>query len=61
MEQFIKGGAFLIDSISPKDVFTPEDFNEEQKLIAKAVSEFVVGSDGLPAAQPAGDRGRRAC
>jgi alkylation response protein AidB-like acyl-CoA dehydrogenase len=43
MEQFIKGGAFLIDSISPKDVFTPEDFNEEQKLIAKAVSEFVTG------------------
>ena len=43
MEQFIKGGAFLIESISPKEVFTPEDFNEEQKLIAKAVTEFVVG------------------
>ena len=43
MEEFVKGGAFLLESISPKDVFTPEDFNEEQKLIAKAVTEFVTG------------------
>ncbi|MGA2516928.1 MAG: acyl-CoA dehydrogenase family protein [Thermodesulfobacteriota bacterium] len=43
MEEFVKGGAFLLESISPKDVFTPEDFNEEQKLIAKAVTEFVIG------------------
>ena len=43
MEEFVKGGAFLLESISPKEVFTPEDFNEEQKLIAKAVSEFVTG------------------
>ena len=38
-----KGGAFLIESISPREVFTPEDFNEEQRLIAKAAAEFVVG------------------
>jgi alkylation response protein AidB-like acyl-CoA dehydrogenase len=43
MEEFVKGGAFLIESISPQEVFTPEDFNEEQQLIAKAVTEFVVG------------------
>jgi len=43
MEQFVKGGAFLIESISPQEVFTPEDFNEEQRLIAKAAAEFVVG------------------
>jgi alkylation response protein AidB-like acyl-CoA dehydrogenase len=43
MEQFVKGGAFLIESISPQEVFTPEDFTEEQRLIAKAVTEFVVG------------------
>jgi alkylation response protein AidB-like acyl-CoA dehydrogenase len=43
MDEFVKGGAFLLESISPKDVFTPEDFNEEQKLIAKAVTEFVIG------------------
>jgi len=43
MEEFVKGGAFLIESISPQEVFTPEDFNEEQQLIAKAATEFVVG------------------
>jgi alkylation response protein AidB-like acyl-CoA dehydrogenase len=39
----IKGGEFLIESISPQEIFTPEDFTEEQRLIAKAVTEFVVG------------------
>jgi alkylation response protein AidB-like acyl-CoA dehydrogenase len=43
MEEFVKGGAFLIESISPQQVFTPEEFNEEQLSIAKAVTEFVVG------------------
>ncbi|MBS3918837.1 MAG: acyl-CoA dehydrogenase family protein [Deltaproteobacteria bacterium] len=43
MEEFVKGGAFLIESISPQQVFTPEEFNEEQLLIGKAVTEFVVG------------------
>ncbi len=43
MEAFVKGGAFLIESISPEEVFTPEEFNEEQLLIAKAVTEFVEG------------------
>jgi len=43
MEEFVKGGAFLIESISPKEVFTPEEFSEEQRLIARAVTEFVVG------------------
>ena len=40
---FVKGGAFLIESVSPHEVFTPEDFTEEQRLIAKAATEFVVG------------------
>jgi alkylation response protein AidB-like acyl-CoA dehydrogenase len=39
----IKGGEFLIESISPQEIFTPEDFTKEQRLIAKAVTEFVVG------------------
>jgi len=43
MEEFVKGGVFLIESISPRGVFTPEEFNEEQLLIAKAVTEFVEG------------------
>jgi len=42
-EKFPKGGEFLIDSISPEKIFTPEDFTEEQRLIAKAASEFAIG------------------
>jgi len=43
MEEFIKGGAFLVESISPQGIFTPEDFTEEQRLIAKAAMEFTQG------------------
>lgn len=43
METFVKGGAFLLESISPQEIFTPEEFNEEQRLISKAATEFVVG------------------
>ena len=43
MEEFVRGGAFLIESISPQEIFTPEEFSEEQRLIGKAATEFVVG------------------
>ena len=43
MEEFVRGGAFLIESISPQEVFTPEDFTEEQRLIGKAATEFAIG------------------
>ncbi len=43
MEEFIKGGAFLLESLSPQEIFTPEEFSEEQRLIAKAAAEFIVG------------------
>src|SRR5262245_5406914 len=35
-----KGGAFLVDS-SPEDVFTPEEFSEEQLMIRATVQQFV--------------------
>jgi alkylation response protein AidB-like acyl-CoA dehydrogenase len=41
--KFVKGGAFLIESISPQEIFTPEEFTEEQRLIGKAATEFAVG------------------
>jgi hypothetical protein len=47
--KYIKGGEFLIESISPQEIFTPEDFTEEQRLIAKAATEFVAG-EVLPVA-----------
>jgi len=43
MEEFVKGGAFLIESVSPQEVFTPEEFSEEQRLIGKATMEFTEG------------------
>ena len=31
----VRGGAFLIESISPQEILSPEDFTEEQRLIAQ--------------------------
>ncbi|HEY7337011.1 MAG TPA: acyl-CoA dehydrogenase family protein [Bryobacteraceae bacterium] len=35
-----RGGFFLLESQAPEDIFTPEDFTEEQKAIAKTTEEF---------------------
>lgn len=37
----LRGGAFLLEQIDPNLVFTPEDINEEQKMIAKTTEDFV--------------------
>jgi alkylation response protein AidB-like acyl-CoA dehydrogenase len=37
----IKGGEFIIRKTQPEDVFTPEDFNEEQKMIAQMCDDFL--------------------
>lgn len=39
--KLIKGGEFLIEDFTPEDVFTPEDFSDEQKMISKTTEEFV--------------------
>ncbi|MDS9472746.1 acyl-CoA dehydrogenase family protein [Sporosarcina pasteurii] len=39
--EFVKGGAFLIEDIEPARVFTPEDFTDEQKMIAQTTAEYV--------------------
>jgi butyryl-CoA dehydrogenase len=36
----IPGGSFLIDTRSPDEVFTPEDFTEQHLLIAQTAEEF---------------------
>ena len=36
----IPGGSFLLESRSPQDVFTPEDFTEQHRLIAQTAEEF---------------------
>jgi len=37
----ITGGIFLISETKPEDIFTPEDFSEEQLMMKEAVIEFV--------------------
>ncbi|VEF47061.1 acyl-CoA dehydrogenase domain-containing protein [Bacillus freudenreichii] len=39
--KLIKGGAFLIEDITADQMFTPEDYTDEQKMIAKTTDEFV--------------------
>ena len=36
----LKGGAFLLESTAPDQVFTPEDFTEEHRAIAKTTEDF---------------------
>ncbi len=35
-----KGGAFLIEPTSPEQLFTPEDFTDEHRAIARTTEEF---------------------
>src|SRR5260370_25577987 len=37
----IKGGAFLIEESTPEEIFTPEDFTEEHRMIAETTRQFV--------------------
>ena len=37
----IKGGEFLIREVAPEDIFTPEEFGEEQQMMVAATSEFI--------------------
>ena len=39
--ELIRGGQFLVKETSCEDVFTPEDFNEEQKMMKDSVKEFI--------------------
>lgn len=41
-DQLIKGGSFLIDDVSKDRVFTPEDFTDEQLMIAKTTEDYVI-------------------
>ncbi len=45
----IRGGSFLINDLRPEDIFTPEDFTEEQRQIADTAHQFAA-NEVLPAA-----------
>lgn len=42
-EKLFKGGGFLVEDLTGEDVITPEDFNDEHKMIAKTTEDFVSG------------------
>ena len=37
----LQGGEFLIRESDPQDIFIPEEFNEEQRMIAQSALEFL--------------------
>src|SRR5215217_7544935 len=40
-KKLIKGGAFLIEERTPEEIFTPEDFTEEHRMIADTTRQFI--------------------
>src|SRR5260370_10695180 len=40
-KEIFKGGSFLIEDRTADEVFTPEDFNEEHRMIAETTRQFV--------------------
>ncbi|MED3549585.1 acyl-CoA dehydrogenase family protein [Cytobacillus praedii] len=41
-DNMIKGGSFLIEDVTYNQVFTPEDYTDEHKMIAKTTEDYVV-------------------
>lgn len=40
LPKIVPGGMFLLQDAAPEEVFTPEDFSEEQQQIARTTAEF---------------------
>lgn len=40
-KQLVKGGAFLIEDAGHDEIFTPEDFTEEHRMIADTTRQFI--------------------
>ncbi|MFC1733825.1 acyl-CoA dehydrogenase family protein, partial [candidate division KSB1 bacterium] len=40
-DQILKGGEFLVKEVKAKDVFIPEEFSEEQKMIIETCEDFL--------------------
>lgn len=39
--KIVKGGSFLIENHAPEEIFTPEDFTEEHRMIADTTRQFI--------------------
>jgi len=40
-EKALKGGSFLVDELTPDQMFVPEDLTEEQQMIAKTTQDYI--------------------
>src|SRR5438309_402486 len=40
-KQIVKGGSFLISETAPQQVYSPEDFTEEHRMIARTAEEYI--------------------
>src|SRR5437899_6940455 len=40
-KEIVKGGSFLIEERTLAEIFTPEDFNEEHRMIADTTRQFM--------------------
>lgn len=40
-DNLIRGGQFIVHKTEAKDIFTPEDFTEEQRMMRDSVKEFI--------------------
>jgi alkylation response protein AidB-like acyl-CoA dehydrogenase len=40
-KQLVKGGAFMIEDRTTQEIFTPEDFTEEHRMIAETTRQFI--------------------
>src|SRR5918996_5543632 len=40
-KKIVVGGSFLIEERTPEEVFTPEDFDEEHRMIADTARQFM--------------------
>lgn len=40
-KNLIKGGEFLIKDVTPEEIFTPEEFSEEQRMLIQACKDFL--------------------
>jgi hypothetical protein len=45
--KLLKSGEFIVNEIDANDIFIPEEFNEEQRMIAQNLPRFHRGR-GLP-------------
>ncbi len=40
-QNYPTGGEFLLRAAAPAEIFTPEDFDENQRMIAQAARDFI--------------------